>query len=133
MKCKVCGDIVDHDNYVNDVAKAMKENQLCFRCELWKERAEQLPKEDKYRHPIIDGTYYTIGDENSTSHFRGFDGARFQIEFNDGHKVISTNLWCGGDIPAVWQDKLPNNARFENNLKWKTLSSGTQILTEQKI
>lgn len=130
-KCKICGDIVNYDNFVDDVAKVMKENCLCFSCQLWKERADKLQNEDKYLHPIIDGTYYTVGDEDSKeTYFRGFSGARFQIEFNDGHKLISTNLWCGGDIPEVWKDKLSNNARFENNLKWKKVGASICLIED---
>lgn len=133
MKCKICGDIVDHDNFMDDYAIQMREEKLCFSCVLWKRR-EKLLKDDKdHSIAIIDGTYYTIGDEDSKEYFRGFGGARFQIEFNDGHRVVSTNLWCGGDVPAKWQDKLPNNAKFERNFKWKKIGECKYLFEDEII
>ena len=116
MKCKICGQEEDISLFIHQ--DELEKKGVCFSCDLWQKRANNYQKEDKYLHPIIDGVYYTIDDENSTSHFRGFGGYQFQIEFKDGHRVISTNLWCGGDVPEIWQSKLPNNARFENNLRW---------------
>ena len=127
MKCKICGKEEDVSHFIHQ--DELEKQGICFSCNLWQKRANDFPKEDKYLHPIIDGTYYTIGEEDSKSYFRGFGGARFQIEFNDGHRVVSTNLWCGGDIPAIWQNKLPNNAKFENNLKWKKIGE-CEYLTE---
>lgn len=76
---------------------------------------------------MIDGTHYVIESENDN--FRGFGGARFQIEFNDGTKVITTNLWCQGEPKGYWRTQFPDNARFENNLKWTNIN-GTKYLLE---
>lgn len=61
---------------------------------------------------VVDGHHYLICDENSTSHFRGFAGAKFCIQFNDGFYTESTNLWHQGEIDPEWRDKFPDNAKF---------------------
>ena len=100
--CSICGREEDPSHWSNE--NEMRENQMCFECNLWHERAEKFKTLPEHEIAIIDGVYYSIDDEDSKSPFRGFGGARFQIEFNDGYKVVSTNLWCGGDIPEIWQN-----------------------------
>lgn len=116
--CKICGK--EHND----------SEDICFDCNFWSKKLLQ-DKENPERIAIIDGTHYFIGDEDSQSGFRGFGGARFQIEFNDGRKVVTTNLWCQGDIPEFWRNKFPDNAKFERNLKWKNLGGETQYLIEE--
>ena len=117
MKCKIYGQEFDSSQFRDEYQIPMNKNQMCFNCTFWMKRLE----EDKILPPhtacMIDGTHYVIGDENSKSYFRGFGGAKFQIEFNDGHKVVTTNLWCQGEPKGYWREKFPDNARFENNLK----------------
>ena len=50
--------------------------------------------------------------------FAGFSGRRFDIEFFDGRKAATNNLWYQGDIPTDYDESLPDNARF---LKPETL------------
>lgn len=87
----------------------------------WRERLEKDKELPEHTVCIIDGTHYIIGPEDDDSYFRGFGGAKFQIEFFDGTKVITTNLWCQGEPPLKWKNKFPDNARFENNLKWTNI------------
>lgn len=79
---------------------------------------------------MIDGTHYVICDEDSKSSFRGFGGAKFQIEFNDGTRVVTTNLWCQGEPKGFWKQHFPDNARFENNLKWKKIRNCSYLCKE---
>jgi hypothetical protein len=60
----------------------------------------------------INGVHYFIGDEGSKSSFRGFDGEKFRIKFNDGREVETTNLWYNGSIPKNYLKELPDNAIF---------------------
>ena len=110
MKCKICGHTIEVGVFYKAVEDKMINNTMCFNCNFWQERYKQ----DKFLPPhmvaIIDGTHYTIGD--SSSKIRGFCGRKFVIEFNDGTKVITTDLWCQGDIPPTFKDKFPNNAKF---------------------
>lgn len=108
MKCPVCN-------------KELKSSR-CFTCEYWEKFYKDL-KKDPERYIVIDGVGYTIGDEDSPSYFRGFGGDKFQIIRNNGEKIVSTNLWCSGDIPeGHWRELLPDTARFKNNLKWEDIN-----------
>ena len=128
ITCKICGSKYD-PSHSYEGPKLIK-RQLCFSCDFWREMLEEDAKRPPHTYCMIDGTHYVIAPEDDSDPFRGFGGAEFQIEFFDGHRVVTHNLWCQGDIPDFWKEKFPNNAKFENNLKWKTLKSGTQILTE---
>lgn len=130
MKCKICGKEETPSNYINQ--KDMEENQLCFTCNFWKEMLEKDAKRDPHTWCMIDGTHYVIEPEDDPeTYFRGFGGARFQIEFNDGTKVVTTNLWCQGEPKDYWREKFPDNARFENNLKWKKIGECEHLIEEK--
>ncbi len=62
----------------------------------------------------VNGTHYIVGDEDAPQSFRGFGGSLFLIQFDDGRRVATTNLWCQGEIPPALRDKLPDNAKFVN-------------------
>lgn len=130
MKCKICGVEENPSNFVKDCRDSLIKHQMCFSCNFWRERLEEDSKLPPHTACMIDGTHYIIGDENNKSAFRGFDGHRFQIEFNDGTKVITTNLWCQGEPKGYWKDKFPDNARFENNLKWKNINGINYLVHE---
>lgn len=59
---------------------------------------------------VVDGEHYRIGAGKTT--FRGFGGRRFDIEFLDGRKVTTRDLWHQGVIPPKWRERFPDNARF---------------------
>lgn len=122
MKCKICGAEENPSNFVKDRKDSLIKHQMCFSCNFWRERLEEDSNLPPHTACMIDGTHYIIGNENSKSAFRGFGGSQFQIEFNDGTKVVTTNLWCQGEPKGYWKDKFPNNARFENDLKWKKIN-----------
>lgn len=119
MKCKICGKEEDPSHWINE--KDMVEHKMCFSCNFWREILEDDEKCPPHTVCMIDGTHYRIRPDDPESHFQGFGGAEFQIEFNDGCKVITHNLWCQGEPPEHWKDKFPDNARFENNLRWKKI------------
>ena len=102
MKCPTCGEEIGR--FVSD-KHSMEKHGECFECSLWRER---LPLVKNSNVAIIDGTFYTIGDENSTSPFRGF----------------------GGDISKHWKPQFPDNADFD--WKWKKFPSGTSHLVPKE-
>lgn len=106
--------------------RSMKEHGECFECSIWHDR---LPLVGKPNVAIIDGTFYTIDDEDSKSPFRGFGGDKFVIKFKDGREVTTTNLWCGGNISDAWKDKFPNNADFD--WKWKKIGSYNYLVPKE--
>ena len=124
MKCPTCGKEIGRS--VSDISSIEKRGE-CFECALWRKR---LPLVKDADIAIIDGTFYTIGDENDPSPFRGFGGDKFVIKFKDGRQVTTTNLWCGGDISKHWKPQFPDNADF--NWKWKKFPSGTSHLVPKE-
>lgn len=82
----------------------------CFTCQFWTEK--MVPHfRDSPMTARIGGRHYRIGPERAGG-FRGFGGARFIIQFHDGRKVVTTNLWSQGEIPEAYREQLPDNATF---------------------
>lgn len=126
MKCPTCGKELGTSSLYSSDERSMKEHGECFECSFWRDR---LPLVGKPNIAIIDGTFYTIDDEDSKDPFRGFGGDKFVIRFKDGREITTTNLWCGGDIPEYWKPQFPNNADFD--WKWKKIGN-TNCLVPKK-
>lgn len=73
--------------------------------------------ENEYACPVINGIAYFIGNENSKSSFRGYDGQPFYITFDDGTMIRTTNLWHNGTVPETYKDRLPDNAHWSDSLE----------------
>ena len=113
-RCGVCGEFVGEDE--NPLTPEMLDHGYCYSCAFWLKHFEQ----DKTRPEaiVVDGVHYIVGSEDGPGYTpcRGFGGTRFEIEFLDGREtVVSTNLWCQGDIPAGWRKLFPDTARFIPN------------------
>lgn len=107
--CTVCGETGFHRNYMGETGKRMKETGECFSCAHWGQRADNPPE------LVIDHYIYSIGPEpgpNFDRRFLGMAGRRFTIEFFDGRKVTTHNLWSGGEVPERFRDRIPNTANF---------------------
>lgn len=92
-----------------DVRVRLDERKLCFGCLIWTEHLE----EKSSRIVRVKGVQYRIGEKTSApDHCKGFGGSRYKIKFFDGRKEESTNLWCNGDIPPHFRDRMPDNAEF---------------------
>jgi hypothetical protein len=105
MNCIICGKEIEKSSFTNAVLCSSE----CFHINFWNEKVEER---DDPRIVRVDGKQYYIGNEDDSSHFRGFGGTRFVIQFFDGRKVISTNLWYNGEIPESHKELLPDNAEF---------------------
>lgn len=81
---------------------------LCWSCSFWQ---EYVGKKDRMDIARINGNHYVIGIEASLLQ-RGHGGKQFTIQFLDGRKVTTTNLWSQGEIPPEFRTELPDNARF---------------------
>lgn len=121
MKCEVCGKEIEKSSYCEDIVCSSE----CFTKKYWLDRVNN---KDSKTQVVINGFMYQIGEENSSVYSRGFDGARFEIEFFDGRKIITTNLWSNGPIPDEFKEMLPDNAKWiepeeqddENNSRTKS-------------
>lgn len=127
IKCPTCGRELGTESHFSSDERSMKEHGECFECSLWRER---LPLVGNPNVAIIDGTMYTIDDEDSKSPFRGFGGDKFVIKFKDGRQVTTTNLWCGGEISEHWKQYFPNNADFD--WQWKRIGE-TECLVSKGL
>lgn len=130
MNCRLCGGEV-RQSYYQDVQTEMNSRQLCFDCNFWQEKADCANDPASVR---INGVQYFIGKEvlptDPDKWWRGFGGRRFVVAFSDGRVVETTNLWCSGDIPEHFREKLPDNACFaDRNLQWVEVC-GQKVLTE---
>ena len=62
--------------------------------------------------PVIDHHRYFLGDGQGIGGVRGYGGTRHVIEFFDGRRVVTRDLWSSGVVPPKWRVKYPDNARF---------------------
>jgi hypothetical protein len=114
IKCRICGKTDNLDRWAQcNESKIMEKENVCFHCAFWLEKIATTNENTV----VVNGTRYTIGKEDPNLLFKGFGGARFDIEFFDGRKVVSHNLWCQGNIPEEFRSypELQDNARFVNN------------------
>ena len=65
---------------------------------------------DRSNAAVINGVHYRIGPPGGE--FRGFGGREYDIEFLDGRKVTTRNLWYQGPIPPKYLIQIPDNARW---------------------
>lgn len=80
-------------------------------------KSESEKINDLIRKPlcaIIEGIIYHPGDGRRGDRFNGMGGRRFDIEYLDGTKVTTYDLWMNGCVPYHLQREFPDNAKFIN-------------------
>ena len=103
MKCEICGQEITNQRWSINVC-----SNECFHKHYWLKRVN---RKNEKTQVVIDGYVYQIGREDSCG-YRGFDGRPFAIEFFDGRKVVTTNLWANDKVPDEFRDQLPDNAKW---------------------
>lgn len=103
MRCEVCGKEIERSSYANAVLCSSE----CYTINFWNEK---IALKDHKQVARINGVHYWI-EERETG-FKGFDGAKHTIQFNDGRIVETDNLWTQGAIPEKYREALPDNAKF---------------------
>lgn len=106
--CIYCGCLTDA-NHVQPCGQRLIDNQTCFVCDLWDQRAKNLSPANL----IIENHMYSDGGDRPGGDKRdlGFGGRVFRIQRGD--RVWTTNnLWHRGFIPERFQERMPNNAVF---------------------
>ena len=63
------------------------------------------------RRVVSDGEFYAIADDDEPG-FHGYGGRRWEIQFFDGRRVVTHNLWHLGHIPEECKHLYSENARF---------------------
>lgn len=110
FQCRECGADESPANWSPSVRPELIGRQLCFRCNHWH---NWWLRRNSPHVARIDGTHYYIRPNDPDSPFQGFGGRQFFIYFPNDERTISTrNLWCQGDIPPRWRERLPDNAKF---------------------
>lgn len=77
------------------------------RDQYWAKRLADIPED---RRVVIDHVHYMLGDGKGPSY--GHGGRAFEIEFFDGRRLVTRDLWYQGMVPPAWREKYPDNARF---------------------
>ncbi len=102
--CKECNQEIAFE-FDEDRNQRLREDQLCFSCDHWIMLLKKANESVR-----IDGGHFMPGPENSTSdNIRGM-GGRLVRWIRNGEVESSTNMWCQGDIPDHFKDRLPDNA-----------------------
>ena len=116
MKCKECSAEISL-NYMESSKTRMIERKLCFICLFWSNYVDcvEFGTIATQRIARINHKHFVIGNEGKSrrAEFRGYGGAKFVIIFNNGDRVETTNLWAQGEIPERFRNRLPDNAKFE--------------------
>lgn len=154
--CKICNMYI---NVASSQGKELLEKRLCWNCNFWLERADNLdteinrvaaklqrktftPGKPPTRSVIIEGFTYSIGPEPETivgvracPQVLGFGGREFRIKFfgvnspEAGQVVVTHNLWAGGKVPERFIHLFPDNAIFLDEHKWVEDSNGVRSMT----
>ena len=117
--CKECGNEERGPTSWREgnIRSIMERDGVCFNCGLW---IEKIELHDKHTY-VINGTRWHDGGTLSTEERQAFGaspgmgcGGRKQIiQLLDSDKVITTNnLWCQGDVPDHFKERIPDNAKF---------------------
>ncbi len=108
--CASCGKTYRESYGPSAELDRMIADGICFICAYWENRAEKpLP----FAATTIDGCVYHPGNRTS-GELRGCAGRRFDIEYFDGRRVTTFDLWVTGAIPEKYRDRMPDTARFLN-------------------
>lgn len=103
--------------YGDRINSRMILRELCFDCNHWDELAFLSQDRNSVR---INGHQYWIqppADPALSGEFSGFKKSVQKIQFIDGRKVETTNLWYQGEIPVAFRLRMPNNAQWAESLK----------------
>lgn len=106
ITCSHCG-IIEILNWgkLND---KLVQRQACFTCNHFLDLLD-LPGP----RIIVDGGHYMDGGRSSDRRdCLGFSGREWNIEFFDGTKMSTNNLWHQGTVPNCLRRLFPDNAKF---------------------
>jgi hypothetical protein len=119
--CKICGKIVS-TKFSESTKKQLIEKELCFSCDFWDELAKKTDRIIANHTCYKDGGKKTNGDKSCM----GFGGADWKIRMNDGSLIETNNLWCNGDIPKHFWERMPDNALVLQPITRTSAASGVK-------
>lgn len=108
LVCRDCGAVGYSTSFTPTCAekKLIDSEGVCFSCAYWLVRIEQ--KHDT----VIDGRIYGVGNGREGNPHNGMAGRRFDIEYFDGRRVTTFDLWAGSEVPDRYKQQIPDTARF---------------------
>lgn len=112
FKCKICGDTVHPNEWIDSMSRQLIQRTMCFQCNHWETQRLEDEKNGKYSYAIVDGGHYRLCPPTN-DYFKGFGGHVFKFQFNDGTIVENNNTWFQGDIKEAhphWREVMPDNA-----------------------
>jgi hypothetical protein len=120
VTCSRCGE-KDWNSFTEPHRTHMVERQLCFGCDLWFDRAQEMRSRAENGlscRTIIEHHLYTPGERTSGS-FRGLGGRRFDIEYIPpskfaGEIITCRDLWSAGKMPEYMWEEFPDTAKFHD-------------------
>lgn len=105
--CRDCGEANYWTNYSGEMKPVIDADGVCFNCAFWRVAVQ------KKHETVIAGRIYGIGDINrKPGPHNGMAGRRFEIEYFDGRRVVTHDLWSGSEIPEKHRAAIPDTARF---------------------
>lgn len=108
--CRDCGAVNYSVSFMPTCAekKLIDSEGVCFSCAFW------LVQVEKKHETVIDGRIYSVGDVKKPPNqpHSGMAGRRFDIEYFDGRRVTTHDLWSGSEVPARLRGRIPDTARF---------------------
>ena len=106
-KCKECGKRIK----VVEDQMGLFTSRLCFRCNFWHKYVTW--EDTSTRIAVRRNRHHYIAEMDTTVRGpRGYGGALFVIEMNNGRVILCDNVWCQGYIPDTFKERLPDNGRF---------------------
>ena len=116
VTCKCCGHS-EQVRWVDEVNQKLIDNSWCFTCMYWEERLSECEKAQaeytagRWPEDVVvrdDRGVMVFGVSSELPRFngfgRGYGGSKFIIEFDDGRRMCSTNMWSGTVIPTLRRD-----------------------------
>lgn len=118
--CKDCGAVNYPTSFTPNCAekKMMDAEGVCFDCAFWRVAAA------KKHETVIAGRIYGVGNGKQGGQFNGMGGRRFDIEYFDGRRVTTYDLWAGGEVPDRYATVIPDTARFLGGAGFVKLGEG---------
>jgi len=111
--CRECGTPNFSVYFTEPTHTRLLHTSTCHTCDFWLNLVEQ---HDDLQIARVAGTQYVVKPNKPNppypSHL-GHGGATFRIRWHDDRpSVVSNNVWCQGDIPPAFKERLPDNADF---------------------
>lgn len=108
--CRECGTEGFELHWCAEHRAHLLERMLCFSCDFWLEVLA-----DKSTHVVVDGVAYALRkggpvDGEPERWGLGHGGRTFIFERLDAARVECSNVWCRGNVPERFRDRLPDDA-----------------------